>query len=444
MDRKTYIKSFEGVKVSEKAEEKVLAEADRMQSEKSYRRRNKLKVLIPLAALLSLSLITVSAAQFSGVSDLFKDYFRELFPNSSTDYEEDQSKYLEVNGESCLPDFIKNGVTMSIDGIIGDRDFLFLRYSVAKDETYDNSTFCSFLTPSIYLGQMSKDNLPSGCYTDTDMQTGDPSRTGVGLLVYSDKGVTMSGQEVTLVMKNYSNYVRANINLAKVFDEYGADPVNNSDNPYDVPKLDLNIPFGNEYGGSLRLDSIGFVNDKLVLAVDTSDYYKIPEILLRNNSTGEILHRCDGLVTATLDGVEFWPYAVGGVEALKELEIIIPEEYHFTFPLTYTDNTKDLDLNGQASMMLGGITIDSIRISPLSLVIEGKADEYGNRILAYQNCSIRLKDNTVLKYSEKGYCNTNDEGFFKTGVPFGEPVMLDSIESLLIETGTDSVELDVN
>lgn len=441
MDRETYARMIENVNVSEQTVKNVLREAGRIRT--GSRRRNRLRILIPLAALLSVSAITVSAAQFTGLSDLFNTYFIQMFPDSAKEYKQDQIDFIERNGTADIPNFVKDGVTMSIDGIIGDRDFVFIRYSVSRSEGIEDSTLTSFMNPDIYIGRMSKDNLPASFYKKVTRQEGS-SVPDIGLLIFTDKGVGLSGEDITLVVKNYSQYTKTGIDLARVYDEYGTAPVLSNGDPYSIPDLDLDIPFNNEYGGSLKLDSIGYVNDRLVLAIDTSDYYKIPEILLRNKQTGEILRRCDGLASVSRGGIEFWPYAAGGPETLKDLEIIMPGEYHFTFPLTYTDNTRELELNGQAPMMLGGISIDSIRISPLSVVIEGKADEDGNRILAYENCSIRLKDDTVLKFSEKGYCSMDDEGFFKTGVPFGEPLMPESIEALIIDTGNNHVELSVN
>jgi hypothetical protein len=443
MDRKSYTDMIENINVSQATVEKVLNGAYILQSGKGCRRRNRLRILIPLAALLSVSVITVSAARLTGLSDLFGTYFSQLFPDSAKAYNQDQIDFIEQNGTANVPDFVRDGVAMNIDGIIGDRDFVFIRYSVSKTDGYGSGTYSSFINPMVYIGELSKDKLPASFYSST-IQEDDPSAKHIGLLVYADKGAVLSGEDITFVMRGYSKYTGIGINLAEVFDEYGSAPVNDSSDPYDIPDLDLDIPFNNEYGGSLRLDSIGCVNGRLVLAVDTSDYYKIPEIFLRNKRTGEIYRRCDGLTTAGRDGVEYWPYNAGGIEELKDLEIVMPAEYHFTFPLSYTDNTRELDLFGQSSMMLGGITIDSVRISPLSIVIEGKADEYGNSISAYKDCSIRLKDGTVQRFSEKGFLNMGDDGIFKTGVPFGEPLMPESIESLIIDAGNDSVELPVD
>jgi len=142
--------------------------------------------------------------------------------------------------------------------------------------------------------------------------------------------------------------------------------------------------------------------------------------------------------------MEFYPYKIENLDMLKDLEIIMLKEYHFNFPLAYAYSTKDIYISKQSPIILGDTKINKIRISPISLNIEGTSINGSHPIYAYEDCSIKLKDKTVLsnlKFGSCSYGNMNES--LITGLPFENPIMLDLIEEIIIKSGNNVVEIPV-
>ncbi len=444
MNRKVYQNAFRNITVSPEILDGVLEKADRIREERRRKSAKRLKLLVPVALLLAASAITVSASAYPGVAGVLRDFYSQLFSTDKSGMDPGKIGFLEENGAGPVGSFVRNGVSLNVEGMIGDSNYLYLKYSISRAEKYDKDTETAFAAPKLYIGDMVKGILPAACSTVSVLGEDKPGRVDQAALYHVDANRSIAGETATFVMKGSGIYSAAEINLAEAYKKYGARPAENREDPYDLPDCRMNMPFNNEYGGKILLNSIGFVNNRLVLAVDSSGYYEIPEIFLRSKQTGRIYSRCDGYLSVKRNGAEYYPYEMESADQLEDFEIVMRQEYHFSFPLSYTDRTKELDTDGQAPPAQSGVRLESIRISPLSINIRGFADKDKSPIDAARNCSIRLKDKTVLGNFQFSYCDYgNADGSFTSGASFSEPVMLDSMETVIIEYGTERLEIPV-
>ncbi len=447
MDKNLYKSSFNDINVSQDVIDKVISAESKMRNAGKQKRSVSLRFFVPLAAILSASVITVSAAAYLGASDALGYLLSDLFSTKKSEIGADQLEFMEKNGSAPGSRLDKNGVSLAIEGIIGDSNYIFLKYSVSTEENYSEDTLKSFLSPQFYVGKLHKGILKADSTRNTEKDAADPDKTNISALIVPRENISPSGdlQTATIIVKSNTDkkvYQDMGINLDEAYRKCGSGVTVNDGDLYSLPDCGLNIPFSNEYGGKITLESVGFVGNKLVLGVH-SDYYEDPQLFLREKNTGRVYSRCDGSVYAEGNGMGIYPYEIDSADMLKNFEIVMLEEYHLTFPLTYNDCAKVLDI-GNSPLSLGDAVITGVTISPLSVRIDGKFTNGGFPIDANNECSIRLKDKTTMAKSGWGYLYDEADGTFKTAMPFDKPVMLDTMEAIVIEHRGNVIEIPVN
>jgi len=449
MDRDVYKSAFDNIEVSDKAVHDVIQKAAEINSQKGYRRKRRIGVLVP-AVLLSIMIITVSVSAATGLTDIFSRYFSQLFTAEDTGFDDYSAEFIEKNAAYDYTTYSQDGVTMSIEGIIGDMNFLLLKSKLTAVDGYDEGTLAAFMSPKLYIGELKQGILPATCYRNIVDEGNDPLvKSAAYLFNYDDVETllgrtdteTLTGKTATLVIKNTNAYEPIEIDLAEALEQSGEISIEGSDDLNAIPLSKLSIPFGNDFRSSIVLKSVCFVNGKLVLVIDSSGYYENPSIFLRDKISDRIIYHCDGILSAGKGNLEFYAFDIGDIEALENLEIVMPEEHHISLPLS-VDNPKELDISGIDQSNIKGVTIESIRVSPLSLNIEGRVQE-GTPIVAFENCAIRFKDNSVVKYTANGYYHSKD-GVYSTGVPFGKPLDINLMDAVIIECNQTTLEIPIN
>ncbi len=235
-------------------------------------------------------------------------------------------------------------------------------------------------------------------------------------------------------MKFPGRYQSVGIDLYKTYANFGVTTTDN-DEIYSLPNSILNVPFDNEYGDIL-LQSIGYINGQLILAVDVSGYYENPELYLRNKTTGMIHSRNDGFTSVERGNLRFYSFAVNSTDTLKELEIAIPEEQHFSFPLNYTDNSRTFDLSNKNFIVNNKTSLKKINLSPLSITLYGKTPSGQEPSFTPDNCFIRLKDNTIYESYKLGrsISSRDENGDFIINLQFNAPLDIDTVRALVINS----------
>jgi len=204
--------------------------------------------------------------------------------------------------------------------------------------------------------------------------------------------------------------------------------------------FNINIPFKTDYG-QIILDSLGYTDGHLILAVDASGYYKTPVLYLRDTDTNGLYGRDDGFVSVSRDNLQLYSFSVTS-EMLDRLEIVMPEEYHFTFPLMYTNKTKTINLSDKNMTVNNSTIIKEIKLSPLSMTITGTVPSGHETGFLYSDCSIIMKDGrslSVFKGGSGGYHGSE----FSINMPFEAPVEIETIKALVIKPAGSSMSTQI-
>lgn len=439
MNKKLYKSSFNDITVSEDILNEVISKAVLIQDKKTGKPAKYTKLLILAAAFFATSAITVTAVSYLGVTDVFRDFYSQFFKSETPEFTQSQKDFLEKHGTANIGGFSKDGVNLNIEGLIGDRNYLFLKYSLSYD--YDHFIYSD--VPELYIEDETKMLHPAGCSSSHQLDKVIPYKINYATLFEFDPDKLHSAENATFIMTNKASYQPVHINLSETYNKYGISAPVNSQGFFDtLSEGKVNTPFDNEFGGKIILNSLGFADNSMTLIVDSSRYYKRPELFLRNKKTGMIYSECNGFNFALKLGSDSYSFKVESIDMLKDLEIVMPKEFHYKFPLSYVDSTRNVDLSKLSSLVVGNIKIARFNISPLSLSIDGyftgsKRPEHSIYF------TIKLKDGTESDDFKNHSGSKDADGSFNMKVPFESPVILDSIKSVVIKYGDETMEIPI-
>ena len=251
----------------------------------------------------------------------------------------------------------------------------------------------------------------------------------------------LNAKNAIFVITSNEIYQPISIDLLQIYNKYAISAsANSQDFIYTLSDRKINVPFDNKYGGKIFLNSIGFADDCLILVIDSSKHYKNPALFLRNKKTVPYIQHVTIFIFVK-EGLNSYSFKLQNTSILKDLEIVMPKETHFKFPLSYIDSTKSIDLSSHGPLTLDDIRIAKFNISPLSLNLEGYCNE-GSVPTNNIHFTIKLKDDTELS----GFKNSSFRGgnsSFNMKVPFESPIMLDSIKSVVVKYGKKVIEIPI-
>jgi len=225
-------------------------------------------------------------------------------------------------------------------------------------------------------------------------------------------------------------YQSTDIDLSKAYSGHETAAADSS-HVSDLPNNKLNLPLETGYG-TILLESVGYSGGSLVLAVDSSGYYKIPSIFLRDKNTLSIYNRNDGFVSLSKDNLEYIPFTITDKKLLSSLEIVMPEEFYLSFPLSLTDNIRTFNVKDQYVYTNQDTQIQMIKLSPLHYhhrtVPEGRNPGFSS-----SDCTLGFKDGSVYSDFQGGTIISNGEtGSFTFNIPFGAPLEIQAANKLVI------------
>ncbi len=438
MNEKEYKNSFNKISVSEDVINNLISKAVLIQDKKTSNLAKYSKFIIIATAIIATSIITVSAASYLNVINVFKGFYSQFFNSQTPEFNQSQKDFLEKYGMINMGSYSEDGMNLNIEGILGDKNFVFVKYSIS----YDHEPFIYPDAPELYIGDVSnKVCFGSGSIYNRQMDTALPNKINYSSMFDAIPDTLFSAKYGTFVMTSDEKYQHIGIDLAKTFNKHGI-----SDSSYSQDFVDklfngkINISFDNKYGAKLTLNSIGFANSIVTFVVDSSMYcFKQPSLFLRNKKTGIIYSVCNEFEFDKKLGSNYYSFKIENVDSLKDMEIVMPKEYYFKFPLSCVDSTRNIDLHKFSPLVLGDIKITEFSISPISLSIDG----YCTKSLCHNiNLSIKLKDMTELR-DFKNSLGWDSSNSFNMKVPFESPIMLDSIKSVVIKYGDNTVEIPI-
>lgn len=438
MNDKIYKSSLNNITVSEDVLNEVISKAVLLQDKKAGKPVKYSRLIILAAAILATSVITVTAASYLGVADAFKDFYSQFFRSEAPEFTQGQKDFLEKHGATKLGGFSEDGIKLDIEGLIGDRNYLFLKYSISYDLSSDS--FIHYSGPELYIEDETGGLRPLGYSSSFKLDNSIPNKMNYATLFEGAPDKLLSAKNAVFVMTDQETYQPIGMDISEAYNKYGISASVNSQDFFDkLSEGRINTPFDNVYGGKIILNSLGFADKILTVFVDSSEYHKRPELFLRNKITGMVYSECNDFNFGIKADLTSYSFEVESVDVLKDLEIVMPKEFHFKFPLSYVDSTRNIDLGKLSSLMVGDIRISKLNISPLSLGIDG----YCTDGLAHNiDFTIKLKDMTEIS-GFKNHSGSYGDSHFNMKVPFESPIMLDSIKSIVIRYGDDAAEIPI-
>lgn len=437
MNRSLYKGSFKNVNVSEQVLNDVIARTEPGQKMK-LRKHRYLKILLPAAAVLSASFITVSAAVPQlGLSDVFRSFYNQFFGisvNSS------QMDVVEKYGSVPDADFYKDGIKLEFQGVLGNSDTVYLKYSVAVENEFDPDTLSAVLSSDLIIGDLKDRIRPAAVSSRYDTDSLDQKKQNYSVIYEFNKGLPIAGKKATFIMRSPHKYIPVQADLQNIYREHAGD-ITIENGIYSLPDGELNIPIKAQ-SGTFLLNSIGYKDEKLMLLIDSAGYYNSPKLCLKDTVTGRLYYRLESYGFSGTETAGYYSFNIGDINLLKNLEIVMPEEYHISFPLDYVDNTRTVTLSSPVSFPSADTDIRQIKISPVSVAVSGSSAS-GTPLY---NCSVRLKDKTVLnnlKFFSSSYSGGH-ECSYKNVYTFDGPIESGSVEAVIFSTIFKTVEISVN
>ncbi len=440
MNKSLYKSSFKNINVSDNIIKELEIEVSAHIRAASPGKRKLPKLFVTAAVLLAASIIAVSATPAIGLNTSFRSFFSQFFGTEITDKQLD---IIEKYGYAPNKSFKRDGVELRVDGVMGDSNLLYVKYSVSMAEGYDHYAHSAIVSKNLYIGDLKQKIRPVSITTSSLFANAASTIYDYAVIYTFNKDTFLEGKNATIVMTFPAKYEPVGIDLAKIRSQYRAASIDLKD-IYNIPDSKLNLPFETKYG-KILLDSFGYTGDNLVLAVDASDYYKIPPLYLRNKKTNRIYTRNDRFDSVSRNNLEIYPFHVAA-EKLEELEIVMPEEEYFSFPLNYTDKTRIYDLTAE-NISINNTKLNKLKLSPLSMTLYGTVPAGHRPDFSSSDCSIRLKDNTVfenikLREGRSSY----ESGNFDMNLQFEVPLEIENIDALLIKIGNhnETIEIPLN
>ncbi|TYQ17782.1 UNVERIFIED_CONTAM: uncharacterized protein DUF4179 [Acetivibrio alkalicellulosi] len=455
-------KGFDYIKTPKNWKDKVLAaESDNHLRYCRFRVRT---IPLILAVLILLTTVTV-AANVLNLASMFSTFVEEFSwsRNTTVHLDEYQIEVLKKSGNLINKKFTRNGVTLTVVGVVGDRDNLYMVYTIKTKKKYDWSTYTAFLNPEFYLGSRSTESQIGGNYRIVRDKDNEVNMTYYRIFGRSGVFGTYEkiGEEVVIVIRNESELIATDIDLLDFYQKYGAkedDDFYSLRNNLEIITLRAALPIDkidtvmkeneksvviNNKSNTVAINNVGFIDGKLTIQYNKElstqgflDLFRY-KVLLRNKRTGEFYKEIGAYQVSHM--VNF-VYDIEEVKELEDLEIVTPAEYIFTFPIDIEDNTKELAVNEKFSINRWNYTITKARISPISLVLTGHNILYLNK----DTIAIKLKDGTVVKdkinYSGAG----NKDGEGTVIINFEGIYNLESIDSILIYVDETTVEIPIH
>ncbi len=433
MNDKIYKSTFNNITVSEDVLNDVISKAELLRGKNTCKPQKHTRFLIITAAVFATSVITVTAASYLGVSDVFKGFYSQFLGSETLEFNQGQKDFFEKNGAAKIGGFSEDGIKLDVEGLIGDRQHLFLKYSVSYED------FNYPAPPELYIGDLTN-GIGSAGYV-SNCKPDNTNKMNYASIFNIDSDILHSAKNATFVITSTDIYKPIHIDLFETYKKYGISAPVNSQDFFDIlSEGRINTPFDNEFGGKIILKSMGFADNSLTLVVDSSRYYKHPQLYLQNKKTGKIYSECNGFNLGIKLGLSPYSFKIDSIDSLKDLEIVMPKEYYFEFPLSYVDSTRSIDTGKLSASVQRDPRINTFNISPLSLNISGYCTDSSHPT----DITIKLTDMTELNDFKNCFIGCrNPDNSFDINVLFESPVMLDSIKSVVIKCRDKVIEIPI-
>lgn len=419
------------------------------------------KLIIPLVAA---SIMILSVAVVSANVNL-EELFGKIF-NTGYEYVQDMGKIVGVNNTN-------DGVTLSVDGIIGDENSMYILFSMIRDDkTPFDAEWAIFDSLDFNL-------YDSGGWSYEMLEDENPNDNKISFLLevsmengIHNKDVTLRASGLKLYTNNTSaldfNIYDYLINNPELIGEekkstYKDMPIGNLteeekqnlENEYRaklLPIKNLNIPISDN-DNSIMIDNIYLDNGKLSVSfyIDNNELNDIGSPFLLDKNTGEKIFYTG--ISNHDKSYKYYTYdfSIGTMDELKNYTLgcdtinttdYIQSNWEVQFKADYNKQIKKINVNQSTIINDKKFTIKNFKLSPISLVVtlkESLLDKESDPVTNLDNSlSINLKDGTVVE------CNRNTTSTGGTNATiitqFAKPIDINSIISITV--GNETIEIN--
>ena len=427
------------------------------------------RIIFPLIAIMSVLIFSMAVVS---ANDNIESIFGNLF-SGGYKYVEDCSDIVNVYD-------IDNNLKLSIDGIIGDENTCYIKFTM---ERLDGKTFdCSYA----FFDNIDYDFRGSGGFSYTMLEDEDKTDNKISFLLdlsitngFRNKKIEFNISDLWLYLIdennvfnpyeyllaneeliNQDNIVETNVNLDS--DELNNDNLSIEEKEKTTTEIftieqalgrgDLNIELIKN-NDKLTVDNIGFVKNRLNIRVHLEDEesYDVGNIVFTHIETDEELYPY--IVSSEEEGKEYKTYIfdIENIEELKkytfscsavEMQDKLIGTWNLKFKPNYKPIIKKVSINENIELDGKKYSIKDVKISPISIVIDIKRNLF-DKINSpvnhdFKNIEVVLDDGSAVELNGANVSsNLNEICIIKQ---FVSPIDVEDVKELIIEGYSISIK----
>lgn len=436
---------------------------------KSKKHINK-RFILPLAAAMTIILSFAAVFAQGGLNNIYKSLFG------------DNIKYVDEMETVINESYSLNGITFNVSSMLGDENSFYIIFELIKEngESFEKSNYIEF-------ERLSLDFKGSGGYSWEQIKDDDEKDNKATFILIGDTAKKTAGKNLTLKASNFTEY---NINddndglniyefLAEnkecinqsIIKNYNKIPVVNDDNSNDeevakeeygnkvapdniLPMKYLDISLGDK-NNNIKIDNVGFADEKLCirLALTDKDEQDIGDIYLRNKNDKSDEKYSEYMFSEEKEGIkyEYYMFDIKNMDELKKYNLkysIVKNinstagEWKVSFKADYKNTSNKFRVNKEIEVGGKRYTVESIKLSPISLNIQLRNNILDNIENPVHNLTdivtVIMKDGSIVEVGSSG-TSTNALNATMNFI-FKQPIDLTLVDKVVIE----NVEININ
>lgn len=437
-----------------------------------HTKKSSIRILL-IASILTFGAMTVFAA-YSRISNIFAGVFKERNVSGEIVSIEKNISVIEEAGAVINESINANGLDVSIRGVVGDNDTVYLMIDVvdpsgkplkSPNNESESSRQLKFDSAYLNIDTPEAENFDmSGQYCWTDSIKIDNNKATF-LINEKTNHENIVGSKATLILKDLMDYVAPNPkdidmtyeNLYDIYTQFKDEPIFITETMPDelgvVVALDENgqmesilkstsqkIKFSNKFK-DLYITNMAFRDNKLYINffLDSNENVdKYLSLAFKNINTGEIAEVYTSSSNVNMDKgiivsseIKIICDKITSLEQLKNyiivtdadyrFEPVVEGEWKFEFNLDYKNTTKAYKINQQLNLSSGEFYCEEVKISPISINMKLKTDI--EDINSISDIRLIMNDGSTIEDITNNHCSYeyNDEtkiGYLRCILPY--------------------------
>lgn len=447
-------------------------ELSKISNKNKHTKKSSIRILL-IASILTFGAMTVFAS-YSKISNIFAGVFKERNVSGEIVSIEKNIPVIEKAGAIIDKSISANGLDVSIRGVVGDDDTVYLMIDVVdpsgnplKSANNESESSRQLKFDSVYLniGTPEEENFAaSGQYCWTDSIKIDNNKATF-LINEKINHQNIVGNKATLILKDLMDYVAPKPkdidmtykNLYDIYTQFKEEAIFITEETPDelnmLVAIDENgqmepilksgsekIKFSNKFK-DLYITNMAFRDNKLYMNFFLNSNENVDKYLslaFKNINTGEIaeIYTSSSSINEDKDIVissdlKIICDKITSAEQLKDyiivtdadyrFEPVVEGEWKFEFNLDYENTTEIYKINQQLNLNVGELYCEDVEVSPISINMKLKTDIQDINLISYirliMNDGSTIDDITNTYYSYE-YNDETKIGYLRCILPY--------------------------